>query len=239
MQVNPAYLRHIWMKECQTGVEWRIQRESAVSSALALRPQFSIHGNVLERAKVFKYLGCLLAQDNDNAQAVRKQLQKARGVWACVGQVLCGENTDPRVAAKFYKAVIQAVLFYGRETWNLSKSTLTRLEGFHMHAAYKMVRKHQPRRGANGTWVYLKTKDALEECGLATLVEYIQVRRQTIVTYIAMRPNLTACMEGKRRRGLIPRQWWWEQPMCLNATNDAIGSNGSNGHPVAPTAADA
>jgi hypothetical protein len=70
MQVNPAYPKHIWTKECQTGVERKLQRESAVRSALALHRQFSVHEDVLERIKVFKYLGRLLAQDDDNAQAI-------------------------------------------------------------------------------------------------------------------------------------------------------------------------
>jgi hypothetical protein len=70
MQVNPAYPRHIWMQECQTGVERKLQRESAVPLALALRRQFSVHGDVLERIEVFKYLGHLLAQDDDDAQAI-------------------------------------------------------------------------------------------------------------------------------------------------------------------------
>ena len=56
------------------------------------------------------YTLCLLAQDNDNSQALWQQLQKARGVWAHVGQVLRRGNTAPRIAAKFYKAVVQAVL---------------------------------------------------------------------------------------------------------------------------------
>jgi hypothetical protein len=64
MQVNPAYPRHIRMQECQTEVEWKLQRESAVRSELALRRQFLVHGDVLERIEVFKYLGHLLAQDD-------------------------------------------------------------------------------------------------------------------------------------------------------------------------------
>ena len=144
----------------------------------------------------------------------------------------------PWIAAKFYKAVVQAVLLYGSKTWNLTKSALTRLERFHVCAAYKMARKHRPKRGLNGVWVYPKTADVLEECGMRTVAEYIQVRCQTIATYMATRPILTACVGGKWRRGLMPCQWWWEQPMCLDAEN-AIGSNASNGHSVAPTAADA
>jgi hypothetical protein len=101
-----------------------MQRESVVSLALALRRQFTVHEDVLERVEVFKYLGRLLAQDNNDAQAIRQQLQKAWGVWAHVSQVLRGENVGPRIAAKFYKAVVQAVLLYGSETWNLNKLAL-------------------------------------------------------------------------------------------------------------------
>jgi hypothetical protein len=66
MQCNPSYPTHINSKECRTGSEWRHQRDMAVRSALALRQQFSINNRVLERVDVFKYLGRLLSQDNDD-----------------------------------------------------------------------------------------------------------------------------------------------------------------------------
>ncbi len=59
-----------------------------------------------------------------------------------MGQVLCGENTAPRIAAKFYKAVVQAILLYRSKTWNLTNSALARFEGFHVCVAYKMASKH-------------------------------------------------------------------------------------------------
>jgi hypothetical protein len=152
--------------------------------------------------------------------------------------VLRGENTAPRIAAKFYKAVVQAVLLYGSETWNLTKSALARLEGFHVCAAYKMAREHLPKKGANREWVYLKTVDILEECGMVTVAAYIQSCCQTIAMYMATRPVFEACMKGKRRQGLMPRQWWWEQPMCLDAI-DATGSDANDGHLDAPAPADA
>ncbi len=77
-------------------------------------------------------MGCLLAQDDDDVQAVHRQIRKARGVWARIGQALRGENTSPRVAAKFYKAVVQSVLLSGSKTWNLTKPVLAWLEGFHV-----------------------------------------------------------------------------------------------------------
>ena len=48
--------------------------------ALALQHKFTINGIVLEWVEVLKYLGCLLAQDNDDAQAIRQQMRKAQGV---------------------------------------------------------------------------------------------------------------------------------------------------------------
>jgi hypothetical protein len=70
MQVNPGYPRYIQTQECQTRVERKLQRESAVCLALALHCQFLVHRDVLESVEVFKYLDCLLAQDNNDAQAI-------------------------------------------------------------------------------------------------------------------------------------------------------------------------
>jgi hypothetical protein len=115
--------------------------------------------------------------------------------------VLHGKNTAQRIAAKFYKALVQAVLLYGSKTWNLTNSALARLKGFHVCAAYKMARQHQPKRGANGVWVYPKMADVLEECGMATIAACIQSCRQTIAMYVATRPIFKACLEGNSGKG--------------------------------------
>ena len=140
LQVDPRYPRHQFTKECQVGVERKKQREAAVTAALALRQQFSVHGDVLERVEVFKYLGRLLAQNDDDIQAIRAQLRKARATLARVGQVLRAENVPPCIVAKFYKkAVVQAVLLYGSKMWVLLTTALSGLEGFHICAAYRMA----------------------------------------------------------------------------------------------------
>ncbi len=116
MQVHPLYPRHWLSKECHVGVERRRQQEAVVTAALALCQQFTIHSNVLERVEVYKYLGWMMAQNNNDTQAVRAQLRKAHATWARVGKVLWGENTPPTVVAKFYLAIVQAILLYNRET---------------------------------------------------------------------------------------------------------------------------
>ncbi len=206
------------------GVERKKQREATVTSALALRQQLSVHGEALERVEVFKYLGRLLAQDDDDIQVICAQLRKARATWARVGQVLRAENVPPHAAAKFYKAVVQAVLLYGSETSVLSTTALASLEGFHIRAAYRMAVRNKPRRGPGHGWIYPKSNDVLKECGMSTLEEYITVRQQTIAVYVATRPILTECRQGERKRGAVLHRWWWEQQMDLDV-NDATGSD--------------
>jgi hypothetical protein len=169
------------------------QQKAVVASALALCHQFTVHGEALEKVKVFKYLGRMMAQDNNDVQAMRYQLRKARGTWARVGQVLRSENVTPWVAAKFYKAVVQALLLYSSKTWNLTTAVLAWLEGFHGEAAYHMAQVHRPRRVAGNQSVYPKMPDILEECGMATIQHYIQKRRSTIAIYIADRLILESC----------------------------------------------
>ncbi len=48
MEVNPKNTGHQNTKECQVGAERKQQRETAVTSALALRQQFSVHGEALD-----------------------------------------------------------------------------------------------------------------------------------------------------------------------------------------------
>jgi hypothetical protein len=107
--------------------------------------------------------------------------------------VLTAENTSPKVSTKFYKAVVQSVLLYGSETWNLTTTALARLEGFHIPAAYQMAEKHKPKKGPHHKWVYPWSSNALQECIMATIPHYIDVRRATIFQYVVDWPIDKAC----------------------------------------------
>jgi hypothetical protein len=130
--------------------------------------------------------------------------------------VLTAENTPPKVSAKFYKAVMQSVLLYGSKTWNLMTTPLARLKEFHICAAYRMAEKHKTKKGPHHEWVHPRSSDALQECGMDTILHYIDVRRATIFQYIVDWPIYEACRGGEWRRELPPRQWWWEQKMSLD-----------------------
>jgi hypothetical protein len=216
MQVDLQYPAHINTKECQVGTEQHHQQDMAVCSALALRQQFTVHGDVLEKVKVYQYLHCLLLQDDNDIQAVRSQLCKARGTWARVRQVLHKENAPPRTSAKFYKAIVQSVLLYGSKMWVPSKAVMARLEGFHICTVYRMAKEHVPCRGPYRQWNYPPSNKVLKECGMHIIQHYTDVWRQTITRYTVDCSIFAECKEADQRRSLMPRWWWWEQRMCLD-----------------------
>ncbi len=55
---------------CKDGVARKEQHAAAERTHLLLRQTFTAYGEELERVEVFKYLGRLLAYDDDDSRAV-------------------------------------------------------------------------------------------------------------------------------------------------------------------------
>ncbi len=164
--------------------------------------------------EVFKYLGRLLAYNDNDAQAVRGNLKKAGGVWARLSHTIMAENASSHACGIFYKATMQSILLFGSKTWNLSPVSLKCLEGFHLRAAWRMAGK-RPKKLPDCTWTYPNSAAVLEEVGLKTIAHYVGVRRQHIASYIVNKPIFQACVDGVRRRGSSAHQFWWAQLMYL------------------------
>jgi hypothetical protein len=135
---------------CRDGVARRVQHAAAERTHLSLSQTFTAYGKELERVEVFKYLGRLLAYNNNDAQAVRGNLKKVRFIWSRLSCTIRSENASPRVCGIFYIATVQLILLFGSEMWNLSPPSLKLLEGFHIRAAWCMADK-RPMRLPDGT----------------------------------------------------------------------------------------
>ena len=108
----------------------------------------------------------------------------------------------------FYKAVVQAVLLFGSESWVLTPPTIKMLLGFHIRSTYRMARVNKLRKDPqSGIWTYPVSALALEEVGLETIGYYIQVRRQHIAAYIVDQPIFGFCEEERRKQGTTPQTW--------------------------------
>jgi hypothetical protein len=132
---------------------------------------------------VFKYLGRLLACNNNDTQAMQGNLAKAWKCWAWISRVLRAGNAKPQVCGVFYKATVMSVLLFGSETWSLAPGTLKRLDSFHHRAAWQMAGM-RPSHDGEGNWTYLSNTRALKKVGLYMIEHYIGIRWQTISNYI-------------------------------------------------------
>jgi hypothetical protein len=123
---------HTTSQYCREATERKVRQQAAVNSARDLNVSFTAYGQSLERVEVFKYLGRLLAMNDNDMSAVRANLKKARKCWTMFSRLLTGENMSPRVCEMFYRAVIQLVLLFGSESWVLTDTAMRVLEGFHV-----------------------------------------------------------------------------------------------------------
>jgi hypothetical protein len=206
---------HQQSEQCRGLYEMRLQHEAAARSQDALQQGFFCGGVELERVEVFKYLGRMLAYDDNDTQVMRVNLKKAWACWVWISQVLRAENATPRVCGVFYKATVMAVLLFGSETWNLAPSRLKRLEGFHHRAAWLMAGKRPRLNPDDGSWMYPDTEAVMKEVGLRRISHYVEVWRQHIFNFIVNRPIFDLCREGVRKRGSSHHLFWWDQPLTL------------------------
>jgi hypothetical protein len=88
---------------CKDRVARKVQYAAAQRAHKALQQTFTAYGAELERVEVFKYLGRLLAYDDNDARAVRGNLKKVRGVWAILSRTIRAENASPRACSIFTK----------------------------------------------------------------------------------------------------------------------------------------
>ncbi len=206
-----------------------MQHEAPETARVALPQSFTAYGDELERVEVFKYLGWLLAYDNNDTQAMQENLKKAPKSWGQVSRILRAENASPKVCGVFYKATVQAVLLFGSETWKLSPSSLKSLEGFHVRAVRCMAGK-MPTRNPDETWTYPSSRDVLKAVGLWTIGHYLGVCWDTIAHFIMDRPLFVLCWDGERKRGSVHCTFWWEQPLSINGPESLPGDKANEGN---------
>ena len=67
---------------------------------------------------------------DDDWLAVAKNFYRKRAVWRRMTRILSREGAAPRVSGFFFKAIVQAVLLFGLETWVVTTHMGKALRGF-------------------------------------------------------------------------------------------------------------
>jgi len=103
---------------CQKFAEKRRQHFQAQRQTRArAEVTFQVGGQAINRVGQFRYLGRVLDGDDNDVYAASRQLSRAKAKWGRDGNVLRAEGASPRTMGYCYKAIVQAVLLYGSESW--------------------------------------------------------------------------------------------------------------------------
>jgi hypothetical protein len=112
------------------------------------------------------------------------------------------------VMGYFYKALVQAVLLYGSESWTVNEGIKRQFQSFHTRVARFLTGKHI-RPLEDGSWHCPTTQKLLQEAGLETVEEYISRRRQTIRGFVRHRPMYQHCMLSAAAGVSTRKTVWW------------------------------
>ena len=196
---------------CLAAQDRRRQRRAILRAQEAAEVKLTATGDELEVVHTFRYLGRPLSTTDNDWPALYRNMAKARQRWSTISRVLVREGATPAVSGMFYKAVVQSTLLFGSETWVITPSMWTALNGFH-HRMARSLAGGRPRL-ERGEWVYPPIEPVLREAGLFTMEEYVLRRRRTLAPYISDRPILQHCRDAARLSGTPTRTtFWWEQP---------------------------
>ena len=123
-------VRHQATAQCKKGAERKMCRMVEAEFRDSTERSFEAYRKPLETVSTFKYLGRVMTAGDDDWPAVAVNLLKARKIWGRLSRILSQEGADVRVSGNFFKAVVQAVLLFGAETWVLTSRIERALESF-------------------------------------------------------------------------------------------------------------
>ena len=96
------------------------------------------------------------------------------------------------MSVSFYRAVVQAILLYGSETWFLSASMAKRIEGTHTDFL-RMITGKRAKKLEDGTWKTPGAEGIREAAGTQSDRIYIERRQATMEQWVALRPLFGVC----------------------------------------------
>jgi hypothetical protein len=147
---------------------------------------FTVFGEKIETVTEFKYLGRIVTDTDDDIPTVINNLNKAGNAWGQIHRILSYEKKrNLKAVVSVYRAIIQAILLYGSETWVLKgTNTLHRLEIFHRRCARFLTGQYiHPQE--NGEWIYPHTEDVFKQAGLESIECYIEKRRAQVANHLS------------------------------------------------------
>ena len=90
--------------------------------------ELKLQGEMLKRAKNFKYLGLTVSSDGRCKEEVRRRIQAGWMSWKKVSGILCDRKLSARVKGKKYKSVVRPAMLYGMEMVAVTERHVGKME---------------------------------------------------------------------------------------------------------------
>jgi hypothetical protein len=112
--------------------------------------------------------------------------------------------------ASIYRAVVQAVLLYGAESWVLTKAMEQTLQSFH-HRCARYITEQHIRQNKDESWTCPPSAYVLNLTGFLPIQEYIKNRRKSVEKYVFSRPIYQQCVQSRPLARNANRAVWWQK----------------------------
>jgi len=173
-------------------------------------------GVPLGAAQTHQHLGRLLACNDNDWPVIQTQLKKARSRWGSLSRILVREGATPGVSGMFHKAVVQAVLLCGCESWVLTDKVWKVLASFHDRAARRIARKMPYEVGE--VWIHPPLEEAREDAGVHTIQHCAEKRQNRVAMCVASRPIWPHCVGTDANPDISASQIMWWTKVLRNQT---------------------
>lgn len=198
----------------------------------------NVKNQPLERVRSYKYLGCIVNDQEDNSVEIKCRIEQARGTFIKMSHLLCNRNLKLSTRCRLVRCYIFSVLLYGVEAWTLTQTLSKRLEAFEMWVYRRMMKISWTDRVSNNT-VLQRMNKKLE------LLKTIKRRKLQYLGHIMrsdkynlLRLILEGKIQGRRRSGRRKTSWLQNLAEWFGAGNLELLRNATSRDKLATMIAD-
>ena len=119
----------------QFGININIKKTKAM--VVSMKPNspkinIAIDGQQIEQVTSYMYIGSLITEHGRSENEIKRRITIARTTFTNMRTLLSCQGINLKTKLRPIKCYIWPTLFYGAETWTITKSLLSRLDAFEM-----------------------------------------------------------------------------------------------------------
>ena len=149
-------------------------------------PSILVHGNPVDSVSTITYLGSLQSSDGYCRPDVCRRITLASSVMSFLYCIWMERRLPLPIKIRVYLALVQSVLFYASETWNLTSADARSLEAFHMKCQRRILKI---------SWrQFVRNSEISALTGLPAINDVIRHRRIAVFGHIARLQDSTPAL---------------------------------------------